>query len=123
MVFFGTLQLAHVLEAQIQTSRQEIERPIPYRNIAYRTDHATMGRSLRISGEIREDTISDAALKIEMIRRLNDGSARLVDLEDGETPAFNALLADPEYELAVEDWFTDDYRVAYSLTFLEVEAP
>ena len=81
----------------------------------------TLGQTVRISGEIREASLSDVYTRIEQLRRLNDGVARTLDLEDDLTPTFNAKLTDPEYELAVGDWFnTGRCYVPYSMTFLEV---
>jgi hypothetical protein len=106
MVVFGTCKLPHALEAQIEKSRVEIERSVPYSGVAYRTDQTTRGRSVKVASEIRATTIGEAALKIELLRRLADDTTRLLDLEDGETPAFNAKLVDPQYALDVQDyWF------------------
>jgi len=120
MVLFGNYPLPHVLEAQLQTSRVEIERTVPYRPVAYRADQTTRGRSVRVSGEIRADSISEVAFWIELLRRLCDDESRLFDLEDGETATFNAKMIDPEYVLSVGDWFSGKYHVPYSVSLLEV---
>ena len=120
MVLFGTFALPHVLTLRLAKERQQLERTIPQRRVAYRVDQATLGQRVELIGEIRESTISDAALKIEILRRLNDGVARTLDLQDGTTPTFNALLTDPEYSILTGRWFSGKYRVPYSLTFLEV---
>lgn len=113
--------LPNVLTIQIQTTREEIERAVPYRNIAYRVDHATLGRTLRISGEIREVSLSNLYMRIEQLRRLNDGVARSLDLEDGTTSTFDAKLVDPEYTLGVSDhWFEGKYHAPYMVSLLEV---
>ena len=112
--------LPHVLQAQIQTSRIEIERTVPYRDVAYRSDQTTKGRTLTLYGEIRVTTISEVAFWIELLRRLADDNERLVDLEDEETETFNAKLVDPSYVLDVEDRVVNDYRVPYSVALLEV---
>lgn len=119
MVRFGNYALPHVLQAQIQKSRVEIERTVPYRDVAYRSGQTTKGRTVTLSGEIRVATISGAAFWIELLRRLADNMNRLFDLEDGETSAFNAKLIDPDYQLNVESWTSGDYHVPYSVTFLE----
>jgi hypothetical protein len=76
---------------------------------------------VRISGEIREDSLSDVYTRIEQLRRLNDGVARTLDLEDDETPTFNAKMVDPGYVLSVGDWFnTGRSYVPYSVTLLKV---
>jgi hypothetical protein len=120
VVRFGDYALPHVLEAQIQTSRVEIERAIPYRDVAYRADQTTRGRIVRVNGEIRSATINGIAFMIEFLRRLSDDTARILDLEDGETSTFNAKLTDPAYVLDVAEWVANDYRAAYSVTLLEV---
>jgi hypothetical protein len=121
MVRFGNYALPHVLQAQIQKSRIEGERAIPYRNVAYRRDQTTKGRTVTVNGEIRCTTISEVAFWIELLRRLADDTERVLDLEDGETEAFNAKLVDPAYVLSAEDWIEKDYRVPYSVTLLEVK--
>lgn len=84
MVRFGNYSLPHILDAQIQKSRIEIERSVPSRGVAYRVDQATRGQTIKVSGEIRADTISEAAFGIEHLRRLADDTERLFDFEDGE---------------------------------------
>lgn len=123
MTRFGTYKLPTVLQAEIQTSRIEIERNVPYRTVAYRSDQTTHGRTFTLSGEIRCTTISEAALRIEFLRRLADDTTRVLDLEDGTTPAFNAIMISPSYTLGVENWFGGKYHVPYQLTFLEVAPP
>ena len=121
MVLFGDQELPHVLDAQIEKSRVEIERSVPGRGVAYRTDQTTRGRTVSVSGEIRADSISEVAFWIELLRRLADDTERLFDLEDGETGAFNAKLVDPGYELRAGDWFnTGRCYVPYTVTLLEV---
>ena len=121
MVMFGPVALPHVLSFQIQTAREEMKRTVPYRNIAYRVDHTTHGRTLNITGEIRETSLSDVYMRIDQLRRLNDGTSRSLDLQDGQMDVFNAKLVDPEYDLAVGDCFnTGRCYVPYTVTFLEV---
>ena len=121
MVRFGNYELPHVLDAQIQTSRVEIERTMPYRSVAYRADQTTKGRTVTISGEIRAYSMSEVAFWVELLRRLCDDESRLFDLEDGETAAFNAKMIDPGYVLSVGDWFnTGRSYVPYRVTLLEV---
>jgi hypothetical protein len=116
MVRFGNFILPHVLQIDIALSRSEIERDVPKRQIAYRIDHADLGQEVRVSGEIRETTISEVFHVIERIRRFCDGTARELDIQDATTPPFNALLADPEFEFNVELWG----RVPYTVTLLQV---
>lgn len=111
----------HVLKVQTQHQRLEIDRLLPYRDVAYRGDRADLGLTVTLTAEIRESTRSNAALKIEMIRRLNDGVARVLDLQDGETLQINAKLLDPQYELNTQTWFEGERQVPYSVRFLQVE--
>ena len=121
MVRFGNYELPHVLDAQMEKSRIEIERPIPGRCVAYRADQTTRGRAVRVSGEIRADSISEIAFWIELLRRLADDTERLFDLEDGGTEAFKAKLVDPAYELRAGDWSnTGRCYVPYTARLLEV---
>jgi hypothetical protein len=120
MTRFGTYKLPTVLQAEIQASRVEIERNVPYRAVAYRSDQTTHGRTLTLSGEIRYTTISETALRIELLRRLADDTTRVLDLEDGTTPAFNAIMISPSYTVGAGDWFPGKYHVPYSVSFLEV---
>jgi len=118
MVKFGQQQLEHVLSVQTEKARMQIEYFIPGSTLAYRSDSTSLGESELIVGEIRETIISVAAAKMEMLRRLCDGTARILDFEDGSA-SFNALLSDPEFELDVEDWFAGKYQVAYRIRFLK----
>ena len=120
MVRFRDYALPHVLQVQLQMNRIEIERSVPYRSVAYRTDQTTLGRTVRVNGEIRSTTIGEVAFWIELLRRLADDTESLFDLEDEGTEAFNAKLVDPSYVLDVVDWIANDYRVHYSVTLLEV---
>ena len=88
--------------------------------MAYRADQTTRGRTVRVNGEIRCATISDVAFMIELLRRLSDDTARILDLEDGTTPMMNAKSTDPAYVLDIAEWVANDYRVPYSVTLLEV---
>ena len=124
MPTFGSYALPHVLDVQVTKSRQEIERTVPYRNVADRVDGADLGQTARVTGEIRADTLDDVHSAIEQIRALNDGIGRSLDLEDGETVPFDAMLTDPEYEWSVGDWFnTGRCYIPYALTFLQVTLP
>jgi hypothetical protein len=129
MVTFGGVSLPHVLNIQITSAHEEIERPVPMRTIAYRVDKAELGRTVKVDGEIRETNTDTVRTTIDAIRALVDGASRLLDLEDGTT-TFDALLADPEYTLDVEGWlessmFSVDgkFYIPYSLNLLEVAAP
>jgi len=133
-----TYTLPHVLEIQITSAHEEIERPVPMRTIAYRVDKAELGRTVRVSGEIRETNLDDLREAIDELRSLcglirSWGTATYpemqLDLEDG-TGTFWVYVADPEYELAVEGILLDaifsatgKFYVPYTLSLLEVEAP
>jgi hypothetical protein len=132
-----TYTLPHVLEIQITSAHEEIERPVPMRTIPYRADKAELGRTVRISGEIRETNLDDLREAIDELRSLCGyertwGTATALDLsldlEDG-TAAFAVVAADPEYELAVGEFnltsiysVTGKFYVPYTLSLLEVEA-
>ena len=133
-----TYTLPHVLNIQIVSAHEETERAVPGRTIPYRADKAQLGRTLRISGEIRETNLDDLRDAIDEIRNLS-GLVRAwgiatypemtVDLEDG-TATFTVVAADPEYELAVGEfnlaWLysvSGKFYVPYSLSLLEADAP
>jgi hypothetical protein len=120
MVRFGNYGLPNVQQAQLQTTRVEIERSIAGRNIAYRADQTTKGRTVKVTGQIRAGEINTARFWIELLRRLADDTERLLDLEDSQTSPFNAKLLDPSYALDVSGWIDGDYQVPYSVTLLEV---
>jgi hypothetical protein len=121
MVRFGNYELPNAQQAQIEIARFEIERSVPGRNVAYHADQTTKGRSVKIAGDIRASTISEARFWIDFLRRLADDTERLLDLEDGQTQTFNAKLVDPSYTLDVTQWVAaNKYWVPYSVTLLEV---
>jgi len=142
MVTFGAFSFPHVLNVQIQSQYRNIERAVPTRTVAYRQPQATLGRVVTVSGEIRETNVLSVSDTMQDIRDLNDGTVRSLDLEDGDTTAFNALLANPEFELNVENWLTSEgwiwgtavwgaskwglrgkFRVPYTVTLMECVAP
>jgi hypothetical protein len=121
LVRFGNYELPNVQQVQIEIARVEIERSVPGRNVAYHTDQTTMGGTVKIAGDIRASTITNARFAIELLRRLADGNERLLDLEDAQTPTFNAKLVDPSYALDTSLWYDyTQYWVSYSVTLLEV---
>jgi hypothetical protein len=126
LVTFGGVALPHVLSIQTTSAHEEIERIVPGRAIPYRADRAELGRTLRLGGELRTTSLDTLRSLIDQIRSLADGIARSLDLEDGSA-AFNALLADPEYELAVGEIILDaiysatgKFYVPYTVSLLEV---
>jgi len=126
MVTFDGFTFPHVLDIQMTSAHEEIDRVIPMANVSYRADRAELGRTVKLTGEIRETNMDTVRAAIDAIRALVDGIVRSLDLEDGTTP-FNALLADPEYELAVGEInldaiysVTGKFYVPYSATLLEV---
>jgi hypothetical protein len=121
MVRFGNYELPNAQQVQIEITRVEIERTVPSRNVAYHTDQTTRGRIVKITGDIRAGSISEARFWIELLRRLTDDTERVLDLEDGQTPTFNAKLTDPSYVLDTSLWYDyTQYWVSYSVTLLEV---
>ena len=122
MVLYGTFSLPHPLSVEVTKERVQFERPIPGRDVAYRVDWATWGRTVRVRGEVREATVSDAALRLEFLRRLNDGLSRSLDLGGGGA-TINAQLVDPEYSLLVGFWVDGSYRVPYTVPRILVGCP
>jgi hypothetical protein len=121
MVRFGNYVLPHAQVSQIEQSRLQIQRSVPDRNVAYHADQTTKARTVKLDGEIRASTITEALFSIELLRRLADDTTRLFDMEDGVTPTFNTKLVDPSYTFDVNEWAPDDhYWVPYSVTLLEV---
>jgi hypothetical protein len=121
MMRFGNYELPNVQQIQIKIARVEIERSIAGRNVACHTDQTTRGRTVKIAGDVRASTISEARFWIELLRRQADDTERVLDLEDGQTPTFNAKLTDPSYTLDISLWYNHtQYWVSYSVTLLEV---
>jgi hypothetical protein len=121
MVRFGSWELPNAQQVQIEIARVEIERSMPGRNVAYHSDETTKGRTVKVAGDIRASAISQARFWIELLRRLADDIERVLDLEDGQTPTFNAKLTDPSYALDTSLWYDyAQYWVSYSVTLLEV---
>jgi hypothetical protein len=121
MVRFGSWELPNAQQVQIEIARVEIERSVPGRNVAYHSDETTKGRIVKVVGNIRASTIGQARFWIELLRRLADDAERILDLEDGQTPTFNAKLVDPSYTLDTSLWYDyTQYWVSYSVTLLEV---
>jgi hypothetical protein len=81
--------------------------------VGYRGDETAGGRTIRVSGEIRDDV--DYVLRIEELRVRQDDVARALDLEDGSA-AINAKLGSVEATWTVEDGVD---RPSYSVTFYE----
>jgi len=125
MVTFGGTALPNVLTIQMTDAHKEVEKAVPNRSIAHRMNEAELGRTIQVSGEIRETTIDAVASDIETIRSLNDGTARTLDLQDG-TATFYALLTDPAYTLSTDGWYeaalfsnAGRFTVPYTVTFLQ----
>jgi hypothetical protein len=121
MVRFGNCELPNAQQVQVEIARVKIERTVPGRNVSYHADETTKGRTVKITGEIRAGDISTTRTWIELLRRLADDTERVLDLEDGHTPTFNAKLTDPSYALDTSLWYDYvQYGVSYSVTLLEV---
>ena len=119
MVQFGSLILPTVLDINMAKEHIQVERQMPGRKVAYRIDQSDMGHTVIIKGEIRSTDIADVYTRIEQIRRMNDGIARTLNLQDGNTAAMTAKLVNPEYTFRVGDWFADRFYIPYTVTFLE----
>jgi hypothetical protein len=116
---FGSLTLEHVLKAPIESVWEELEHPAPYRAIAYRREKWSLGRTVKVDGEIRETTRDDATSKLRGLRAFSDGQVRLLDFEYVET-SLHAMLGDITWSINVENgWFEGEYIIAYTATFLE----
>ena len=102
MVQFGSLILPTVLDINIAKEHIQVERQMPGRKVAYRIDQSDMGHTVIIKGEIRSTNIADVYTRIEQIRRMNDGVARTLDLQDGTTAAFNAKMGNLQSSINVE---------------------
>jgi phage-related protein len=121
MVCFGNYELPNAQQVQIEIARVEIERSVPGRNVSYHSDQTTKARTVKVAGDIRAGDISTARFWIELLRRLSDDTERVLDLDDGQTPTFNAKLTDPSYALDSSLWHNySQYWVSYSVTLLEV---
>ncbi len=119
MVLFGPILFDHVLTVTVENSRLEGDRAMPMRDVDYRVDRADLGRQTKIIGEIRATTITDAAMELQKLRRLRDGIARTLDLQDGVTTAFSAKMGSLQSSINVENWFTGKYWIQYSVELLE----
>ena len=113
MVTFGGYALRHLLNVTIQETRTVVEHLIPGAGVGYRADETAGGRTIKVTGEIRDDP--DYVLRLEELRVREDGVARALDLEDA-SDIINAKLGSVEATWTVEDGMD---RPAYQLTFYE----
>jgi hypothetical protein len=113
MVMFDGYPLRHVSDVMVQDSRVIIDRLIPSAKIGYRGDGTAGGRTITVSGQIRDDV--DYVLRLEEMRIRADDVARSLDLEDASA-TINAKLGTLEAAWNVEDGLK---RVAYQATFYE----
>jgi hypothetical protein len=120
---FGSLTLEHVQSAPITRTWQEVEKTAPYREVAYRREQYDLGRSVTVTGEIRETTKDAAVSKKTALRALSDGTVRLLNFEDDSGTTLYALLGDLTWRIKTESWFTGKYHVEYDAAFLECESP
>lgn len=119
MVQFRNVPLPHPLTATETKAHQEIELKRPYANVAYRIEMADLGRTFKVTGEIRETDRIQALIRLLWFRRLSDGAVSVLNLEDDAGTTLNAKLGDVEYTITVGDWYPGYYRVPYTVTFLE----
>lgn len=113
MVTFGSYPLAHVSDVAIQESRIISDRLIPGAKIGHRRDQTAGGRTITVTGQIRDDP--DYVLRLEEFRVRQDDVIRSLDLEDGST-AIDAKLGSIEAVWTVEEGVD---RPSYSVTFYE----
>jgi len=113
LVTFGSYPLAHVSDVAIQESRIIMDRLIPGAKIGHRRDQTAGGRTITVTGQIRDD--ADYVLRLEELRIRADDVARALDLEDG-SETINAKLGPVEAVWTVEDGVE---RPSYSATFYE----
>jgi len=90
-----------------------MDRLIPGAKIGHRRDQTAGGRTITVTGQIREDP--DYVLRLEELRVRQDDVIRSLDLEDGST-AIDAKLGSIEAVWTVEDGVE---RPGYSATFYE----
>jgi hypothetical protein len=113
LVTFGSYPLAHVSDVAIQESRIISDRLIPGAKIGHRRDQTAGGRTITVTGQIRDDP--DYVLRLEEFRVRQDDVIRSLDLEDGST-AIDAKLGSIEAVWTVEEGVD---RPSYSVTFYE----
>jgi hypothetical protein len=113
LVTFGSYPLAHVSDIAIQESRIIMDRLIPGAKIGHRRDQTAGGRTITVTGQIRDDP--DYVLRLEELRVRQDDVIRSLDLEDSST-AIDAKLGSIEAVWTVEDGVE---RPGYSATFYE----
>ena len=113
MVMFDGYPLRHVSDVMVQESRVIIDRLIPSAKIGYRGDGTAGGRTITVSGEIRNDP--DYVLRLEEMRVRADDTARSLDLQDG-SEGINAKLGTVEASWTVERGLE---RVGYQAAFYE----
>ena len=113
LVTFGGCALRHVLNVTIQDTRTIIEHLVPGARVGYRADETAGGRTIKITGEIRDDP--DYVLRLEELRVRQDDVARALNLED-DSAVINAKLGSVEATWTIEDGLD---RPGYQLTFYE----
>jgi hypothetical protein len=92
MVKFGTKTLPTVLNVEDLNLELFVERPIIGAKVAFRRIVAKYGADFLIDGIIT----SNVALEKQELKLLADGTARLLDLEDGSS-LVNCLMLSPHF--------------------------
>jgi hypothetical protein len=113
LVTFGSYPLAHVSDVAIQESRIISDRLIPGTKIRDRRDQTAGGRTITVTGQIRDD--ADYVLRLEELRIRADDVATALDLEDG-SETINAKQGMVEAMWTTE---TGVSRVTYGVTYHE----
>lgn len=120
MVLFWAYALPRVLEAQLQKAYVSVEKPIPFATIAWRRATNNLGRTVVITRQIKSVvSVADFLSQINTMRSYVDGTKRTLDLQDGTTPTFNAIMTDPQFTYTAGDIFTGELWSDYQVTFLE----
>jgi len=93
MVKFGTKTLPTVLNVEDLNRELFVERPMPGARVAYRRVVAKYGADFLLSGIITTNVV----LEKQELKALADGTARLLDLEDGSS-LVNCLMLSPHFQ-------------------------
>lgn len=92
MVKFGTKTLPTVLNVEDLNAELFVERPYLGGRVAYRRIIAKYGADFLIDGIITTNVV----LEKQELKALHDGTARLLDLEDGSV-VLNCLMLTPHF--------------------------
>ena len=120
MVLFGSYALPYVQEVQLQTAWAAVEKTIPFATVAWRRVTNNLGRTVVVVGYIKSTvSVADFLSQVNTMRGYVDGTKRLLDLQDGTTPTFNAIMTNPQFTYSAGDIFAVELWAGYQVTFLE----